>query len=307
MTKNEREKKPLNPTRVEPPPKGGHRITKPSNTQTSEFPCRRTVNVRLRYGGQIQTFDCSDLDVDMGVWVVVKNDDLTRLGLVTSKPIIWPAGQSKKRIYLPSNRVILRVATLDDLARQAENELEERENFDFCLSCVKRLGLVMKLVAVEKTFDNYKTIFYYTSDERVDFRQLVKDLVRRLRTRIEMRQIKVRQEAMMLGGNGMCGRPFCCASFLKCFCPVSVRMAKEQNMSINTMKISGACGRLMCCLTFENPELAIGYEDDEELIIDDPSLDDAAFQERIMGLKKQSDVLESDSHKEEKRESDGED
>ncbi|MDR2350679.1 MAG: hypothetical protein LBF41_08705, partial [Deltaproteobacteria bacterium] len=155
--------------------RGGHRIVKSHSTKLNDFPCRRTVTARLRYGGQIQTYDCRDLDVDMGVWVIVQNDDVTRLGLVTSKPVIWPADQTKRKIFLPSDRRLLRVATNDDLAKQAENEVEERENFEFCQACVKKLGLVMKLVTVEKTFDNYKTIFYYTAEDRVDFRQLVRD------------------------------------------------------------------------------------------------------------------------------------
>jgi cell fate regulator YaaT (PSP1 superfamily) len=210
------------------------------------------VNVRLRLGGQVQVFDCGDLPLELGDWVLVKVDDVTRMGVVTTVPLIHPGPPEGKPVYLPSNRRLLRAADLDDLSLQAENELEEREAFDFCAMAAKRLGLVMKLVSVEKTFDRFKTIFYYTAEDRVDFRQLVKDLVRRLRTRVEMRQISVRSEALMLGGNGLCGRPLCCASFLKDFYPVSVRMAKEQNIAINTLKISGVCGRLMCCLAFES-------------------------------------------------------
>jgi cell fate regulator YaaT (PSP1 superfamily) len=217
-------------------------------------PCRRTVEVRLRYGGNILVYDCGDADLDIGVWVIVKHQDVTRIGMVTSMPTRWSSDDPKDCVYLPKDREFLRVATIDDMARQAENQLLEQDEFEFCHARIKKLSLPMKLVTAEITFDNYKSIFYYTADERVDFRQLVKDLVRRLRTRVEMRQISVRHEALMLGGMGMCGRQLCCSSFLKNFTPVSVRMAKEQNLSINTVKISGVCGRLMCCLAFENQQ-----------------------------------------------------
>jgi cell fate regulator YaaT (PSP1 superfamily) len=221
-------------------------------------PCRKTVAVRLRYGGNVMVFDCGDADLEIGVWVLVRHNDLIRVGMVTQSPIRWDPEGASGRVHLPGDREFLRVATIDDLARQAENQLLEREEFEFCRSRAKKLGLPMKLVTVEITFDNYKSIFYYTSDERVDFRQLVKDLVRRLRTRVEMRQISMRHEAMMLGGVGTCGRQLCCSGFLKNFNPVSVRMAKEQRLSINTTKISGLCGRLMCCLAFENPPVGGG-------------------------------------------------
>jgi cell fate regulator YaaT (PSP1 superfamily) len=238
----------------------GFRIKKEPQQQAAPGrPCRRTVGVRLRYGGNIQIFECGDLDLEMGVWVVVKHNDVTRIGMVTSMPVRWGAPGGPGAITLPADRELLRVATIDDLSRQAENQLLERDEFEFCHSRIRKLGLPMKLVTVEITFDNYKSIFYYTSEERVDFRQLVRDLVRRLRTRVEMRQISVRHEALMLGGMGMCGRELCCSSFLKNFTPVSVRMAKEQRLSINTVKISGVCGRLMCCLAFESPHHGLGH------------------------------------------------
>jgi cell fate regulator YaaT (PSP1 superfamily) len=240
-------------------PTRGFRIKRgPSTPKKADIPCRRTVAVRLRYGGNVQVFECGDQELDMGVWVVVKHNEVTRIGMVTSMPVRW---EGLSPAYLPADREFLRVATIDDLSRQAENQLLEREQFEFCHSRIKKLSLPMKLVTAEITFDNYKSIFYYTSDERVDFRQLVKDLVRRLRTRVEMRQISVRHEALMLGGMGMCGRQLCCSSFLKNFTPVSVRMAKEQRLSINTVKISGVCGRLMCCLAFETPGAGPGQKD----------------------------------------------
>jgi cell fate regulator YaaT (PSP1 superfamily) len=216
------------------------------------LPCKRTVHIRLRFGGQIQTFEAGDLELDIGDWVVVRQAETLRLGLVTTKPIIWPANQNQKGILLPDDRQIIRLATPEDLTRQAENQLKERDDYAYCQNSINHLGLQMKLVAVEITLDNYKSIFYYTAEERVDFRQLVRELVSRFRTRIEMRQIGVRLEALKLGGLGLCGRCFCCSSFLKNFCQVSVKMAKEQNLSLNTAKISGVCGRLMCCLSYEN-------------------------------------------------------
>jgi cell fate regulator YaaT (PSP1 superfamily) len=233
--------------------KRGHKIKRNDGPKVIDTLCRRTINVRMRIGGQLQTFDCRDLEIDLGDWVVVRFEDVVRLGMVTSKPIIWPQEEGKKGIFLPSDRQLLRVATVEDLSKQAENQIKEREDFEYCQNCINHQGLSMKLVAVEITFDNYKTIFYYTAEERVDFRQLVRELVSRFRTRIEMRQIGVRNEALMLGGIGLCGRNFCCSSFLNTFLPVSVKMAKEQNISLNTAKISGVCGRLMCCLAYENP------------------------------------------------------
>lgn len=233
----------------------------------------RTVNVRIKYGGQVMSYDCGQLKCFLGDWVVVKNGDLTYLGQVVSAPLMAaeirgqvleaegaePSEAKPVKILRRSQknessqrRRMLRLATEADLARQAEHELREREAFDYCLSRVNAQGLAMKLVAVEVVFDGSKTIFFYTADGRVDFRLLVKELVSRFRTRIEMRQIGVRHEARMLGGLGGCGRHFCCAGFLANFAPVSVKMAKEQNVSLSPSKISGICGRLMCCLAFEH-------------------------------------------------------
>ncbi|MDR1085115.1 MAG: stage 0 sporulation family protein [Deltaproteobacteria bacterium] len=260
---------PLNPARFrEPQARRSHKIKWEDEAQRPRtLPCQKTVHVRVRFGGQIQTFEAGDLNLDIGDWVVVRQTDTLRIGLVTSKPIIWPANQGQKRLFLPDDRRILRLATSEDLTRQAENQLKERDDYAYCQSCITNLGLQMRLVAVEVTLDNFKTIFYYTAEERVDFRQLVRELVSRFRTRIEMRQIGVRLEALKLGGLGMCGRCFCCSSFLNNFCQVSVKMAKEQNLSLNTAKISGVCGRLMCCLSFENylrnaKSLLAGQEED---------------------------------------------
>ncbi len=247
----------------------------------------KTVNVRIKYGGQVTTYDCGELTPALGDWVVVRNEDQTYMGQVVTAPVTWtpapaqpeePAGaepESPRDAEAPAgpdappvrpaapalagraggerSRLIVRLATPADLARQAEHSVREREAFDYCLGRVAVQRLEMKLVAVEVVFDGSKTIFYYTADERVDFRLLVKELVSRFRTRIEMRQIGVRHEARMVGGLGGCGRGFCCCGFLSNFAPVSVKMAKEQNVSLSPAKISGVCGRLMCCLAFEQP------------------------------------------------------
>ena len=153
-------------------------------------------------------------------------------------------------IVQPLKKVI-RKATKDDLRRVAENELKAKNAFTQCEKKIAERGLEMKLVDVEYTFDNSKILFYFTADGRVDFRELVKDLAGQFHTRIELRQIGVRDESKMLGGLGVCGQPFCCSRFLKNFQPVSIKMAKEQGLSLNPAKISGACGRLMCCLAYE--------------------------------------------------------
>jgi len=238
----------------------------------------KTVNVRVKYGGQVMTFECGDLNPGIGDWVVVRNDDLTYLGQVVTAPVVCkplespgaedrgnggdlapesPENGSEAPRPAPCGlvnpgRKMLRVATAADIGRQAEHEVRESEAFDYCLARVTGQRLEMKLVAVEVVFDGSKTIFYYTADDRVDFRLLVKELVSRFRTRIEMRQIGVRHEARMIGGLGSCGRCFCCCGFLAHFAPVSVKMAKEQNVSLSPAKISGVCGRLMCCLAFEH-------------------------------------------------------
>ena len=146
---------------------------------------------------------------------------------------------------------LIRVATKEDMRRVAENEIKAKNAFGLCEKKIAERGLEMKLVDVEYTFDNSKILFYFTADGRVDFRELVKDLAGMFRTRIELRQIGVRDEAKMIGGLGICGRPFCCGSFLGGFQPVSIKMAKEQGLSLNPVKISGTCGRLMCCLKYE--------------------------------------------------------
>ena len=251
----------------------------------------KTVHVRIKYGGQVMVYDCGVLAPAVGDWVVVKNDDLTYLGQVVTAPALRPVGWPRVGGHPPAarpsrrgpkgataasgeNRRMLRLATPADLARQAENEVREKEAFDYCLSRVIAQSLDMRLVAVEAVFDGAKTIFYYTAEERVDFRLLVKELVSRFRTRIEMRQIGVRHKARLIGGLGSCGRSFCCCGFLANFAPVSVKMAKEQRVSLNPAKISGVCGRLLCCLAFEHPEPSPPGRTDEEADGLEPAADE---------------------------------
>lgn len=232
----------------------------------------RIVNVRIKYGGQIMTYECGELNPCLGDWVVVKCDDTTYLGQVVTAPIVyegsWPLkSESPDTEDYPSSsqkpwckgcngdrpgRSMLRLATGVDLANQAENDLKEKEALAYCLERISIQKLEMKMVAVEMVLDSSKAVFYYTAEGRVDFRQLVKELVSRFRNRIEMRQIGVRQEARMVGGLGCCGRHCCCSGFLANFAPVSVKMAKECNLSLSPTKISGVCGRLLCCLAFEH-------------------------------------------------------
>ena len=158
----------------------------------------------------------------------------------------------KSSEIVPPLRPVVRIASPADLKHAEENKAKEAEAFDICKKKITDHKLDMNLVEAEYTFDNSKLLFYFTSDGRVDFRDLVKDLASVFRTRIELRQIGIRDEAKLLGGLGVCGRPFCCSSFLSDFVQVSIKMAKEQNFSLNSAKISGACGRLMCCLRYEH-------------------------------------------------------
>jgi len=181
-----------------------------------------------------------------GVGVLVETGKGVCLGRVAIEP-----REKEKKSLLKTLKRVTRKATEQDLIQDQSNRALEREGFLFCLERIKARNLNMKLVRVEFFFDRSKAIFYFTSEKRVDFRELVKDLAGRFRTRIEMRQIGVRDEAKMTGGVGPCGREFCCARFLNSFDLVSVKMAKEQNLALNPTKISGACGRLMCCLAYE--------------------------------------------------------
>lgn len=204
------------------------------------------IGVRFKNTGKVYYFDPEQEKVQKGEMVIVE----TARGVECGETAMENREVSDEAIVQPLRKVI-RKATKEDLKRVAENRKKEKTAFSACEKKIVEHGLEMKLVDVEYTFDNGKILFYFTADGRVDFRELVKDLAGMFRTRIELRQIGVRDEAKMLGGIGICGRPFCCGSFLGGFQPVSIKMAKEQGLSLNPVKISGTCGRLMCCLKYE--------------------------------------------------------
>jgi cell fate regulator YaaT (PSP1 superfamily) len=202
------------------------------------------AGVKFREYGNIYYFEIKDLEVSMGDWVVV--DQGQGLGEVVVLRDDVPADAESDEL-----KQVNRLAENDDLARHQENEGLSREAFQYCLDCVRERKLDMKLVDVEVFFDRSKIIFYFTAPNRIDFRELVKDLVKNYRTRIELRQIGVRHETQMVGAVGNCGMVCCCRRFLRKFAPVTIKMAKEQNLFLNPAKISGICGRLLCCLSYE--------------------------------------------------------
>ena len=204
------------------------------------------IGVRFKNVGKVYYFDPAEIKFKTGDSVIVE----TARGVECGDVVMGNHPVDDGNIVKPLKTVI-RAATEDDLAHVKDNERREKEAFRICLKKIADHGLNMKLIDVEYTFDNNKVLFYFTADGRVDFRELVKDLASVFRTRIELRQIGVRDEAKMLGGLGICGKPFCCSTFLGDFQPVSIKMAKEQNLSLNPTKISGTCGRLMCCLKYE--------------------------------------------------------
>ena len=212
----------------------------------------KVVGVRFKKAGKIYYFNPEEFNIKKGDYLIVE----TARGIEFGECVIGIKEVSEKDIILPLKSVI-RVADEKDINKHKENKEKEKEALDICLKKIEQHGLQMKLIDVEYTFDNHKVIFYFTADGRVDFRELVKDLATIFKTRIELRQIGVRDEAKMIGGLGPCGRPMCCSSFLGDFASVSIKMAKEQNLSLNPTKISGICGRLMCCLNYEQST----YED----------------------------------------------
>lgn len=205
-----------------------------------------TVGIRFKEGGKIYDFDADGMKFNKGDYAIVETVRGMECGLVAKAN----HGTNEDDITKPLKKVI-RIATEKDIKDLAENKVKEKEAFKICEEKILAHGLEMNLVDVEYTFDRSKILFYFTADGRVDFRELVKDLASVFRTRIELRQIGVRDESRMVGGFGICGRPFCCNTFLNDFQPVSIKMAKEQGLSLNPTKISGTCGRLMCCLKYE--------------------------------------------------------
>ncbi len=204
------------------------------------------IGVRFKNTGKVYYFDPGQERLEKGDMAIVE----TARGVECGEVAMGNREISDESIVQPLRQMV-RKATREDIQRVMENRKKEKSAFKACERRIASRGLEMKLVDVEYTFDNSKILFYFTADGRVDFRELVKDLAGMFHTRIELRQIGVRDEAKMLGGMGICGRPFCCGSFLGGFQPVSIKMAKEQGLSLNPVKISGTCGRLMCCLKYE--------------------------------------------------------
>ena len=212
----------------------------------------KVIGVRFKANGKSYYFSPGDLELQQGDYVIVETARGTECGEVAKGPHDVPDSSIVKPL-----KTVTRMADAVDVRRMQQNRADEKRAFSVCEERIAKHKLDMKLVDVEYTLDRNKILFYFTADGRIDFRDLVKDLAGVFRTRIELRQIGVRDEAKMLGGLGICGRPFCCASFLGEFQPVSIKMAKEQGLSLNPTKISGACGRLMCCLKYEQD----AYED----------------------------------------------
>ena len=214
---------------------------------------QQVVSVRLQEVGKLYPYDPGQLDLQPGDKVIVDTQRGMECGTVMTPPREVAEDESQEKLS-----VVHRKANEQDLQRLAENREREQKAYAICVQKIHQHELAMKLVKVEYTFDRNKIVFYFTADGRIDFRELVKDLASVFHTRIELRQIGVRDEAKIMGGIGCCGRPLCCASFLGEFQPVSIRMAKEQNLSLNPTKISGICGRLMCCLKYENDTYCAG-------------------------------------------------
>ena len=206
----------------------------------------KIVGIRFRNVGKIYYFDPKNYKMKIGDHVIVE----TARGVEFGRVVLGPKEVGEDEVVHPLKEV-LRVATQADEDREKQNRLKEKEAFKICQKKIREHGLEMKLIDAEYTFDNNKVLFYFTADGRIDFRELVKDLASVFKTRIELRQIGVRDETKMVGGIGICGRELCCHKHLSEFVPVSIKMAKEQNLSLNPTKISGVCGRLMCCLKHE--------------------------------------------------------
>jgi cell fate regulator YaaT (PSP1 superfamily) len=207
---------------------------------------KKAVGIRFKPAGKIYDFECGAHVLNLGDHVIVETEQGLGFGSVAVPP--WTCDEGA--INRPLKKVF-RLANEKDLFQIQKNMETEKDAHAFCLECIAELALEMNLFSVESTFDGGKLTFFFTAEARVDFRQLVKMLVKKLGARIEMRQVGIRNQAKMCGGIGRCGRQLCCSSFLEKFEPVSIRMAKEQGLSLNPTKISGQCGRLMCCLTYE--------------------------------------------------------
>lgn len=205
------------------------------------------VGVRFKPAGKVYDFDCGAFVLAKGNKVIVETEQGLSFGMVATTTVQY----SEKSLKKPLKKVF-RLAGNEDLLQKGKNLVIEKKAFTYCLKCIKTLELDMNLFSVEAAFDQSRLIFFFTSVGRVDFRQLVKMLVKKFKVMIAMKQVGIRSKAKMCGGIGRCGRTTCCSTFMEKFSPVSIRMAKAQHLSLNPTKISGLCGRLMCCLTFEN-------------------------------------------------------
>lgn len=208
---------------------------------------KKIVGIRFKPVGKIYDFECGAFVLNQGDHVIVETEQGLGFGTVVTPPVIREARPSKRPL-----KKVYRLANQNDFEQREKNLNDEKSAHEYCLKCISELGLNMNLFSVEKSFDGSKYTFFFTAEGRIDFRKLVKMLVKQLGSRIEMRQVGIRNQAKMCGGIGRCGRELCCSSFLDKFEPVSIRMAKDQSLSLNPTKISGQCGRLMCCLTYEN-------------------------------------------------------
>jgi cell fate regulator YaaT (PSP1 superfamily) len=220
---------------------------KPIPSEKDQGEMNKIVGIRFKNNDKVYDFDSGHFVLKKGDKVMVITEEGPAIGCVCTDPRNRAADVPKRPL-----KKIFRLATKEEMEKYEKISCYEADVYDYCLKKIKDRSLAMRLVSVERRFDGGKIVVYFTADGRVDFRELVKDLVGRFRTRIEMRQIGVRHQAKMVGGLGACGRPICCATFLKNFAPVTIKMAKEQNLSLNPGKISGMCGRLMCCLTYEH-------------------------------------------------------
>ena len=224
------------------------------------------VGVRFKKAGKIYYFDPETTEYSYGQHVIVETSRGMEFGTV-----VIPNRDVNDDEIIPPLKSVTRLATDEDMEKNRQNKEKEKEAFEVCVEKIKKHGLEMRLIATELTFDNNKLIFYFTADGRIDFRDLVKDLASVYRTRIELRQIGVRDEAKYINGIGICGRALCCATFLGDFHPVSIKMAKDQGLSLNPSKISGVCGRLMCCLKYEQN----------------------AYEDLLKGLPKEGDIIDT--------------
>ena len=221
------------------------------NNLNEENESVEVIGIRFKDGGKVYYFDPNGCKGTLQDFAVVETARGVEFGKVCQSNKLV-----SKNDIVPPLRPVIRIATEKDIKTNEENKRKEAEAIKVCQQKVASHGLEMKLIESEYAFDGAKLTFYFTADGRIDFRELVKDLASTFKTRIELRQIGIRDEAKFMGGLGVCGRPFCCSTFLPDFCQVSIKMAKEQSLSLNSSKISGACGRLMCCLKFEHDTYA---------------------------------------------------